>query len=156
MPVIANRTLRFPEAVVSSGLPAEQAVSVSADAFAEVWTFMSTWKEAVFLIMKGNNVFEILTGVGEGKPSERSAYFNIEYKHALRGHLRPDQFESIYAISIPGKEDVISRGVLVYDSTGSLVFGAFISGDVLSPSASELAKFDDLWAMIKAKPSVCS
>ena len=105
--------------------------------------------------MKGNTVFEILTGVGEGKPSETSDYFNIEYKHALRGHLRPDQYESIYAISIPGRNDVISRGVLVYDDKGTLVFGAFISGDVLSPSESELTKFDELWAIIQAGPSVC-
>jgi len=155
MPVIATRALGLPEAVVTSGLPAGQAVSVSADAFAEVWASMSAWEEAVFLIMKGNTVFEILTGVGEGKPSETSDYFNIEYKHALRGHLRPDQYESIYAISIPGRNDVISRGVLVYDAKGTLVFGAFISGDVLSPSESELTKFDELWAMIQAGPSVC-
>ena len=155
MPAIATRTLGFPEAVVTSGLPADQAISVSADAFAEVWALMSTWEETVFLIMKGSTVFEVLTGVGEGKPSETSDYFNIAYKHPLRGHLRPDQYESIYAIAIPGRNDVISRGVLVYDGDGALVFGTFISGDVLTPSESELAKFDKLWAMIQAKPSVC-
>ena len=64
-------------------------------------------------------------------------------------------YSSIYAVSIPGRDDNVSRGIIVYDEDGASVFGAFISGDVLSPSDSELAKFDDLWTMIESRPSVC-
>jgi len=155
MPVTVGGKLGLSAEVVTSGLPAGQAISVSAEAFTDVWALMSEWKEAVFVIMNGDNIFEVLTGVGVGRPSATSDYFNIEYKYPLRGHLRPELYGTIYAVAIPRNKNKISRGVLIFDQDGALLFGVYISGNVLSPSDSELAKFDKLWALIEAKPSVC-
>lgn len=155
MPVTVARMLGFSAEVVTSGLPADQAISVSAESFTDVWALMSEWKEAVFVIINGDNIFEVLTGVATGRPSGTSDYFNIDYRYPLRGHLRPDRFSTIYAVAIPRNKNKISRGVLIFDQDGALLFGAYISGNVLSPSDSELAKFDKLWAMIEAKPSIC-
>ena len=155
MPFTVAKTLGFSAEVVTSSLSADQAISVSAEAFTEVWALMSEWKEAVFVIINGDNIFEVLTGVGAARPSAISDYFNIEYRYPLRGHLRPDLFASIYAVAIPRNNNKISRGVLIFDEDGALLFGTYISGNVLSPSDSELAKFNELWALIEAKPSVC-
>ena len=105
--------------------------------------------------MKGQNVFEILSGVSEGAPSTRSDFFNIEYENPVRGHLRPDLYSAIYAVAIPGEDDAVARGVLFYDADGSLVFGVFVSGESLAPSADALAQFDAAMALVRAQPTVC-
>jgi len=156
LPVIAARRLKLTEAVVTSALGADRAVSAPGSAFADVWAVMTGWEQANFLIMKGANVFEILSGVSPGAPSETSQYFNIKYEHPLRGHLRPDLFGSIYAVALPGADEVVLRGVLFFDSDGASVFGTFISGEALTPSGSDLARFNDVWELIEASPSVCA
>jgi len=155
MPVIAGRNLKLPEAVVASGLPADQAAGIKGEAFMEVWAAMTAWKEAVFLITKGQNVFEVVSPIAAATPSKTSQYTNIAYEHPLRGHLRPDLFRSIYAVALPGKDGAMARGVLFYDADGASVFGAFISGEGAPPPASEIAKFDDLMRLMKARPQVC-
>lgn len=155
LPVVAARKLGLPEAVVTSGLGEERVASARSSAFADVWSAMASWEQANFLIMKGQNVFEILSGVSPGAPSKTSQYFNINYEHPLRGHLRPDQFAAIFAVAIPAEDKTVLRGVLFYDDDGSLVFGAFISGEALKPSESELRKFDDVMELIRAQPPVC-
>lgn len=154
MPVIASRKLGLPEAVVASGLPPQQAASAPGKDFAEIWEAMMSWKEATFLIMKGANVFEVLSGIGKIERSKTSAYTNIEYVHPMRGHLRPDLYESIYAVSLPGKDDEAARGILFYDAQGASVFGVFMSGDI-SPPASEIAKFDEVMKLVRTKTPVC-
>lgn len=155
MPVIAATRLKMPEASVASALPAEQAASVPGKQFAEIWEAMTRWKEATFLIMKGPNVFEILSGIGKSERSKTSDYTNIEYVHPLRGHLRPDLYESIYAVALPGKEGAVARGVIFYDAQGASVFGAFMSGDA-SPPASELVKFDEVMKLVRSGSPVCA
>jgi putative heme iron utilization protein len=155
MPVIAARKLQLPEAVVVSGLPADQAAGVKGEAFTDVWAAMTTWQEAVFLITKGDNVFEVVSPIAPATPSKSSQYTNIAYEHPLRGHLRPDQFRSIYAVAMPGKDGAMARGVLFYDADGASVFGAFISGEGPPPPASEIAKFDELMRLVTARPQVC-
>ncbi len=154
MPTIAARKLGIPEAVVVSGLQPEQAASTSGKDFAEIWGAMTRWKEATFLIMKGPNVFEVLSGIGNIERSKSSSYTNIEYVHPLRGHLRPDLYESIYAVSLPGKDGEAARGILFFDAEGASVFGAFMSGET-SPPASEIAKFDEVMALVRSKAPVC-
>jgi putative heme iron utilization protein len=153
-PVVATR-LELPEAVVVSGLPADQAVSAPGVDFPEIWAAMTQWEHATFLIMKGANVFEISSAVGEGTPSTRSSYYNIAYTHPLRGHLRPDLYASVYAVALPGPDGAMVRGVLFYDDQGASVFGAFISGEGPTPSAEELAKFDQVMDLVRSKESVC-
>jgi len=155
LPVIAARRLEMSAALVSSGLSEEYAVSAPASAFAEVWAAMSSWQQANFLIMKGQNVFEILSGVASGAPSTRSDYFNLQYDHPLRGHLRPDLYASIYAVAIPGDEEVVTRGVMFFDAEGALVFGVFMSGEALRPSPGEIENFDAVMDLVRSLPSVC-
>lgn len=154
MPIIASRKLQLPEAVVVSGLPPEMAASAPGTDFAEIWGAMTNWKEATFLIVKGPNIFEVLSAVGNVTKSKTSAYTNIEYVHPMRGHLRPDLYESIYAVSLPGKDGEAARGILFYDADGASVFGAFMSGET-SPPASELAKFDEVMKLVRSKAPVC-
>ena len=154
-PAIAAVRLGLPEALVVSALDKAQAAATSGAAFPEVWKAMEAWDQATFMIMKGANVFEILSGIGKGKPSERSQYYNIEYIHPLRGHLRPDLYASIYAVAIPVKDDVVSRGVIFYDADGASVFGAFISGDSMETTPAEIAKFDAVMALVREAPGIC-
>jgi putative heme iron utilization protein len=156
MPVIAARKLNVPETVVVSGLPADQVASAPGAAFTEVWNAMTQWKNSIFLIMKGENVFEVLSPVAPVTPSKTSKYTNIDYVHPLRGHLRPDQYASIYAVAMPDKEGKLTRGVLFYDAAGESVFGAFMSGESLPPpSAAEITGFDGLMKRMKAKGQIC-
>lgn len=155
MPAIAARRLNLPEATVASALPVEQAASMPGKHFSEVWQAMTQWKEATFLIMKGSDVFEILSGIGKTERSKTSAYTNIEYVHPLRGHLRPDLYESIYAVALPGKDDAVARGVIFYGADGASVVGVFISGET-SPPASELAKFDEVMKLVRTGTPVCA
>ncbi|MEZ5566090.1 MAG: ChuX/HutX family heme-like substrate-binding protein [Gammaproteobacteria bacterium] len=154
MPVIAARRLGLAEAVVVSGLASGQSASASGTTFADVWSAMSKWNRANFLIMKGDNVFEISSAVGTGKPSSTSKYYNISYDQPLRGHLRPDQYASIYAVDMPGESaERTVRGVLFYDQDGASVFGAFFSGEGPDPAPGEIRKFDAVMNLVKASPS---
>lgn len=156
MPVIAARRLGLPEAIVVSGLSADQSASAPGSAFDTVWSAMTAWQEATFLIMKGANVFEIRSGIAPGKPSEHSDYYNIAYEQPLRGHLRPDLYASIYAIEMPGENsEETNRGVIVYDQDGASVFGVFFSGDGPDPAPAEIRKFDTVMKVIRSQPSVC-
>ena len=154
VPFSAARRLGLAEAKVASALPAEQAVSASGSAFAEVWAALSGVSEALFLITKGNNVFEVMSGVSPGAPSTRSQYFNIEYKEPVRGHLRPDEYAAIYAVDL-GSGEGKAQGVLFYDGQGEPVFGVFVSGEGLVTAAENKARFASVKALIAAKPSVC-
>lgn len=158
MPPVAAARLKLPEATVASALGPDLSASAPGSDFAEIWAALGGLKEATFLIMKGANVFEIRSAAGKGTPSTRSQYFNIEYTHPLRGHLRPDLYASIYAVTLPGKdEDKVSpRGMLVHDRDGASVFGAFIGGDGPPPDAADLAKFDELMKLVRSKTPVCT
>ena len=154
VPFSAARRLGLAEAKVASALPAERAVSASGSAFAEVWAALSGVSEALFLITKGNSVFEVMSGVSPGAPSTRSQYFNIEYKEPVRGHLRPDEYAAIYAVDLGSGEGKV-QGVLFYDGQGEPVFGVFVSGEGLVTAAENKARFASVKALIAAKPSVC-
>ena len=155
MPPIASMRTGLTEAIVVSGLSGEQAVSASGDHFAEVWAAMGSWGESTFLIMKGQNVFEIRSTVGKGAPSKSSDYFNIEYDQPVRGHLRPDLYASIYAIEMPGRGEAIVRGVLFYGEDGASEFGVFVSGDSVEPTKDDIANFNKVKDLIASKGPVC-
>lgn len=156
LPFTAARRLGIKEARVLAALPPEQAVSAPGSEFEEVWAALSEVTEAVFLISKGSTVFEVLSGVSPGAPSTQSQYFNIDYVAPLRGHLRPDEFTAIYAVDLEidgGEGDVL--GVVFYDGAGEPVFSVFVSGDALTATPENEARFEAVFALIEAKPSVC-
>jgi putative heme iron utilization protein len=156
MPVIAARRLALPEALVTSGLPPEQVAGTAGAAFSDVWAAMTRWTQAQFLIMKGENVFEVLSPIAPATPSKTSKYTNLAYEHPLRGHLRPDLYASVYAITMPGRKDKATRGVLFYDPSGESVFGVFMSGESMpEPAAEDVANFDALMKDLRNRSPVC-
>ena len=140
-----------------SGIPAEQAVGTSNDAFAKVWESITAWPDATTMIMKDASVFEVQGPLPAGEPSTRSKYFNLGTHQAagLGGHLRPDLFSSIYAIAIEGKDGAATRGVVFHGPSGESVFSVYIAAEGSTPSPEALAKFEATMALIKSLPRVC-
>lgn len=154
-PFAAAMQLKLPEALVVSALPAEQAYGVAATHFQTVWKSLETWEQAVFVVMKGGNVFEAYGKVFAGEPSQRSKFFNLHGEGAgMSGHLRPDLLSSIYVIALPGKESVM-RGVMFYDAAGEASFGVYIPGEGAPPSAALVKQFEATAEEIRALPSIC-
>jgi putative heme iron utilization protein len=156
MPFQAARTLKLNEAVIASALPKAQAAGTGAANFPAIWEGLKGL-DAVTLIMKGGNVFEIRGTIPGGEPSTRSKFFNLKDGIGLGGHLRPDLLGAIYAVAIPGKEkDQVSRAVIFLDAaTGDSNFAVVAGGEGPPPPAGTIAQFDKVMATIKALPPVC-
>ncbi len=155
-PFAAAMELKLPEAAVVSALPANQAHGIAATHFAAVWKSLQSWEDAVFVVMKGGNVFETHGRIMAGEPSKRSNYFNLRGEGAgVGGHLRPDLLSSIYALSLPGKESV-TRGVIFYDKAGDQVFGVYVPGEGATPPASLVKAFETTAAAMRTLPAVCA
>ncbi|MCB2108390.1 MAG: hypothetical protein KDE14_11855 [Rhodobacteraceae bacterium] len=158
--MIANggtaRMLKLPEEVVTSAMPADQAVGVAGTAFAQVWETIPAWGETLFLVIKGGNVFEIHSAAMPGKASERSNFYNLEAGAPLGGHLRPDLLNSIYAVVTPGERGGTTRGVVFYGPGGESMFAAFVGGEGGEAGAEQTAAFDKTLAAMKALPRACS
>lgn len=151
----AAAALKLPEAVVASALPANEAHGVAASQFQQVWKSLESWDDAMTLVTKGANIIEIRGQVGIGEPSKRSKFFNISRKGGgLNGHLRPDLYSSIYAVSRSGKENTL-RGVVFYDQAGDAVFSVFLPSEGETPPPSLVKQFEATWALIKSLPTIC-
>lgn len=147
--------LKLPEAVVASALPAAEAHGVAASHFAQIWKSLEAWDDAMSLVTKGANIIEIRGRVGIGEPSKRSKFFNISREGGgLNGHLRPDLYSSIYAVSRPGKESTL-RGVTFYDQAGDAVFSVFLPGEGETPSAAVVRQFESTWTLMRSLPALC-
>jgi putative heme iron utilization protein len=160
MPPNAARAIGMPELAYVGALPAEQRVLVSGGAFPQVWQSLQQWPDALTLIMKGPNVFEIFGPVNKGENSARSAFFNLEKgeKGGVAGHLRPDLYSAAAVIALKNKEGTTAmRGVLFYDAAGESVFGVFVpaEGAQAAPPATMQA-FEATWALAKTLPAVCN
>ncbi|MCL4792721.1 MAG: hypothetical protein KJ040_11795 [Gammaproteobacteria bacterium] len=153
-PFMAARKLGLPEAVIASALPVAQATGVSAAEFGKVWESLQGWDEALTLVLKGANVFEIHGRVPPGEPSTRSAFFNLKAADAgLGGHLRPDLLGAIYAVNLNGPEGPM-RGVTFLDQQGEGVFGVYLP-ESREPSPALVAQFDRTQALMAAMPRLC-
>lgn len=153
-PFMAAMKLGLPEAVVASALPIAQATGVSAAEFSKVWASLQGWDQALTLVLKGANVFEIHGRVPPGAPSTRSAFFNLQAGDAgLGGHLRPDLYGAIYAINLVGAEGPM-RGVAFMDQQGEGVFGVYLP-ESREPSPALIAQFDRTQALMAAMPRLC-
>lgn len=153
-PFMAARKLGLPEAVIASALPVVQATGVSAAGFSKVWESLQGWDQALTLVLKGDNVFEIHGRVPPGAPSTRSAFFNLKAADAgLGGHLRPDLLGAIYAVNLDGPEGPM-RGVAFMDQQGEGVFGVYLP-ESREPSAALVAQFDKTQALMAAMPRLC-
>jgi putative heme iron utilization protein len=153
-PFMAARKLGLPEAVIASALPVAQATGVSAAEFGKVWESLQGWDQALTLVLKGDNVFEIHGRVPPGAPSTRSAFFNLKADSAgLGGHLRPDLLGAIYAVNLNGPEGPM-RGVTFMDQRGDGVFGVYLP-ESREPAAALVAQFDKTQALMAAMPRPC-
>ena len=151
---VAKR-LGISENRVASALPAEQSHGVAASHFQAVWKSIEQWEDAVTLITRGADVFEISGRVGAGKPSERSKFFNLTREGpGLAGHLRPDLYSAIYVLSIPGKGGGL-RGVSFLSAEGEAVFGVYVPGEGQEASESVVRQFEATRALIRSLPALC-
>jgi putative heme iron utilization protein len=158
IPPNAARALKMPEAALASGLPKDQAAVVGGAEFTKVWDTLTAWPDAVTLVMKGGNVFEIHGKILPGESSTRSNFYNIKPGGALGGHLRPDLVSTIAVVALPGKDGAATRAVMFYDGAGESVFGVFAAGEGgegSAPSAAGFAAFDKTMATAKALPKAC-
>jgi len=155
-PVVASRQLKLPEALIGSGLPGDRVAATVAGEFDEVWEALTTWEKAMVIIVKGADVFEVFGPISSGQTSSENSRFDLTHDNPLAGHLRPDLYSSIYAYDLPGKKGAVTRGVFFYDQSGASVFGVMMSGKGPPPPPPEVEKFEELMALIRSLPAVCS
>lgn len=154
-PVAASRQLKLPEALVGSGLPADQAAATSADGFERIWSALTEWEKAIVIVPKGTDVIEVFSQISPGERSPDNPRFNLTHDNPFAGHLRPDLYSAIYAYRIPGKKGAVTRGVIFYDQSGASVFAVMMSGKGPPAPPGEVEKFDGLIALVRSLPSVC-
>jgi len=156
LPALATRTLKLPEEVIASAMPS--AVGTSGEHFLQVWDSMQAWDAAVFIVMKGGNVFETRGKILAGEKSQRSNYFNLDEGAGMSGHLRPDLVSSIYAMELPGRQPGgETLGIVFYDASGENIFGVYATeageGAIVPPPLK--AQFEKTRALISSLPRVC-
>jgi putative heme utilization carrier protein HutX len=143
------------EAVALSALPRDRAVGVSGSAFGEVWASLQAWPDAVTVIMKADQVFEVHGRVPPGEPSKISKYFNLDPKaEGITGHLRPDRYAAIAAATLPGR-DRSEHGVLFFDSAGSLIFGVYVPNEHSAADSAVVTAFEATKRLIGSLPPLC-
>lgn len=154
-----GRSLGLSETAVLSLLPPEVQVITQGAHFASVWKSLETWPEALFLITKDGQIFEVQDKVRAGAASARSRFFNLatlaDGEIGLSGHLRPDLFGAIVGIDMPGRDGPI-RGIAFHDLQGAYVFGVYVPskhGEVPDPKT--LQAFESTRAAIRALPRLC-
>jgi putative heme iron utilization protein len=149
-------TLKLPESLVASALPAAQAHGVGSEHFAQVWKSLESWDDALTFITKGRDLFEVKGRVGKGEPSKRSKFFNLTRDgDGLIGHLRPDLYSAIYALSIPGEKSTL-RGVTFFDQAGESVFSVYVPGEGgEAPPPAVIKQFEATAKIMRGLPSLC-
>jgi putative heme iron utilization protein len=151
----AAAALSLPEALIVSGLGAERAYGIGGEYFTRVWKMLESWQTAVVVVMKGGHVFETHGPIQPGEPSKRSKFFNLHgHQDGMSGHLRPDLVGSIYAISLPAKDETL-RGILFYDAQGDIAFGVYVPGEGATPPPALIAQFEATRKEISALPAIC-
>lgn len=155
MTFAAAAQLKLAEAAIASAIPGDKAIGTTGAGFVSVWDSLTHWGNALFLVIKDGNVFEISSAVSKGEPSTKSRFFNLGHEGALSGHLRPDMVASLYAMQLPTREG-FTRGVMFYDARGENVMGVFVGGEGKEPSAEQLARFKATWDLIKSLPRACA
>jgi putative heme utilization carrier protein HutX len=137
-----KKDLRLSEAGVVSALPADRAIGVVGAEFRQVWESLRNWPDAVVLIRKGGQVFEVHGPIHAGEPSKVSQYFNLDSAGpGLSGHLRPDQVSAIYAVNLPGRERD-ERGVLFFDAVGEVLFAVYVPAEHATPGDDVIKAFE--------------
>ena len=91
------RSANLSDAAALSALPEQQAVGTAGTAFREVWESLRAWPDAVTVIIKADQVFEVHGKVPAGEPSKVSKYFPdfiVEYVDGktVMYEIKPERF----------------------------------------------------------------
>jgi putative heme iron utilization protein len=125
-PFMAAPKLGIPEAIVSSALAPGRSTGVPASEFFRIWESLRQWDDALTLVLKGGQIFEIHGRIHGGEPSKISRNYNLGDEGAgFSGHIRPDLMSVIYAIDLPGREGPV-RGIAFYDQKGESAFWVLV------------------------------
>ncbi|MFO1426943.1 MAG: ChuX/HutX family heme-like substrate-binding protein [Steroidobacteraceae bacterium] len=155
MPFAVAPQLKLPESTIAAAMPAGMSVGVDGTLFPAVWDSLAAWQdEALIMVMKGGNVFEIHAKIPKGEPSTKSKFFNLGQGH-FTGHLRPDLISAIHGVQLQGREGTV-RGFFFYDAQGASVFGVFIGGEAGQANANQVADFEKTWNLLKSLPQRCA
>jgi heme iron utilization protein len=129
-------------------LPAGAAVIAPKDAFADIWTEMTSWGEVLFIVHTDDIVLEAEGSLPAG--SEAHGWFNIHGDSPIGGHIRKDNCASITFVDRPfhGRR---SCSVWFMNDKGSAMFKVFVRRDAQRELiAEQLAKFEALKARYTA------
>ena len=152
-PFMAAPKLGLPEATVSSALPPGRATGASASEFFKVWESIRQWDDALTLVLKGGQVFEIHGRIHGGEPSKISKNYNLSEEGAgFSGHMRPDLMSVIYALELPGREGPV-RGIAFYDEKGESSFWVLVPP--VGASAKQVAQFEATRDLIRTLARPC-
>ncbi|NJD31783.1 MAG: hypothetical protein FIB04_07845 [Gammaproteobacteria bacterium] len=149
------RERHMSEAMLLDALPAATRKALAPSRFQEVWSNLVAWPDAVTMILKLGNVFEVHGRVLDGEPSKVSQYFNLAEGPGVSGHLRPDTFGAIYLAAKPFRGRV-RHEVSFLDRSGENVFSVFVPGtDDGGEQPATLQAFEKLWTSVGQGDEPC-
>jgi putative heme iron utilization protein len=152
-PFMAAPKLGLSEAIVSSALAPDRAIGASAAEFFKVWESIRQWDDALTLVLKGGQVFEIHGRIHGGEPSKISKNYNLSDEGAgFSGHIRPDLMSVIYAVDLPGREGPV-RGIAFYDQKGESSFWVLVPP--VGASAKNVTQFEVTRDLIRKLARPC-
>jgi putative heme iron utilization protein len=152
-PFMAAPKLGIPEAAVSSALAPAHSVGAPASDFFRIWESLRQWDDALTLVLKGGQVFEIHGRIHGGEPSKISKNYNLSDEGAgFSGHIRPDLMSVIYAIDLPGREGPV-RGVAFYDQKGESAFWVLVPPT--GATAKNVAQFEATRELMRTLARPC-
>ncbi len=123
-------------------LPQGAAVVAAREAFADIWTDMTTWGEVLFIVHTDDIVLEAEGSLPQG--SEGHGWFNIHGDSPIGGHIRKENCASITFVDRPfhGRR---SCSVWFMNEKGAPMFKVFVRRDEQRELiADQLARFEAL------------
>lgn len=153
---MAAPKLGINEAALVSALGPDRAVGTAGSGFLQVWESLRAWQDALVLVLKAGQVFEIHGRIPGGAPSTKSQFFNLVPQPAgMSGHLRPDLFAAIYAVTMDGPEGPV-RGVLFFDAKGDGAFGIYVPPTADKSPSTVMPQFEATRELIRQLPRACA
>ena len=157
-PVMAARDLKWPEEVITAGMPPELSVGTTGDNFEKIWASLETWPAtAMFIMVHDGAVFKFPSLVPKHVTHNRKDdFFDVDPAApmaGLDGHLLPKRTTSIYAIESAGRGGV-TRAILFYDHEQYSVFGVF-AGVANEMPLDNVAAFEKTRELIRSLPRAC-
>ena len=108
---------------IAHALPDETRAFAGGDAFETVWTALTGWEQATFIMTHLGNVLEIKGRIPSG--SFGHGYYNLMGEGAFGGHVKADAVGEICFLSLPfmGLE---SHSVQFFNHEGAVMFSVYV------------------------------